>query len=206
MSQSLAMMRKIEGMEAVVQSLLANTSTQAFFSPDPEDADTIRAILNSSHRYGDIILDLPTLQCWLRARVAMRWQPPTLARNELVKRSEQKVVQRVIREVIEAHPEDYVLAGDWVDGALGEIRKMIPPSAGMLLDELLTAEGSHENMEELQKEAAREEMIQETLKAEKAVAVKRGEDPATVVRPDAVTPNKAKNEKPIDEEAARLGF
>ena len=67
LSQSLAMMRKIEGMEAVVQSLLANTSTQAFFSPDPEDADTIRAILSSSHRYGDITLDLPTLHCWLRA-------------------------------------------------------------------------------------------------------------------------------------------
>ena len=56
-------------MEALVQSLLANTSTQAFFSPDPDDADTIRAILSSSHRYGDITLDLPTLQCWLRARI-----------------------------------------------------------------------------------------------------------------------------------------
>lgn len=206
LSQSLAMMRKIEGMEAVVQSLLANTSTQAFFSPDPEDADTIRAILNSSHRYGDITLDLPTLQCWLRARVAMRWQPPTLARIEPVKRSEQKVVQGVIREVIEAHPEDYVLAGDWVDGALGAIRKMIPPSAGMLLDELLTAERSHENIEELQNEAAREEMIQDSMKAKKAAAEARGENPATVVRPDAVTPEEAKNDKPIDEDLARLGF
>jgi hypothetical protein len=200
------MMRKIEGMEAVVQSLLANTSTQAFFSPDPEDADTIRAILSSSHRYGDITLDLPTLHCWLRARVAMHWQPPTLARIEPVKRSEQQIVQRVIREVIEAHPEDYVLAGDWVDGALGAIRKMIPPSVSMLLDELLTAEWSHANIESLQTEAAREEMIQTTMQAEKAATEAKGEDPAKVVRPDAVTTKETKNETPIDEDASRLGF
>jgi hypothetical protein len=39
LAQSLSMMRRVEGFEPVVQSLLANTSTQAFFSPDPEDAD-----------------------------------------------------------------------------------------------------------------------------------------------------------------------
>jgi hypothetical protein len=31
--QSLSMMRQVQGMEPVVQALLANTSTQAFFSP-----------------------------------------------------------------------------------------------------------------------------------------------------------------------------
>ncbi len=33
LAQSLSMLRRIEGFESVVQSLLANTSTQAFFSP-----------------------------------------------------------------------------------------------------------------------------------------------------------------------------
>ncbi|PJH75851.1 MAG: hypothetical protein CO064_04435, partial [Anaerolineae bacterium CG_4_9_14_0_8_um_filter_58_9] len=67
--QSLSMMRHVEGYEPVVQALLANTSTQAFFSPDPEDAELIRAALSSDLRYGDTTLDLPSLQCWLRARI-----------------------------------------------------------------------------------------------------------------------------------------
>jgi hypothetical protein len=198
LSQSLALMRKIEGMEAVVQSLLANTSTQAFFSPDPEDADTIRAILSSSHRYGDVTLDLPTLQCWLRARVAMHWQPPTLARIEPVKRGKPKVVQRVIREVIDSHPGDYVLAGDWVDGALGLIRKMIPPNKGDLLDKLLTPKRAHENVEKLQQEARKEEMIQKAAKADRKAAEARGEDPAKVTRPDEGATQNRKKEKPVD--------
>jgi hypothetical protein len=198
LSQSLALMRKIEGMEAVVQSLLANTSTQAFFSPDPEDADTIRAILSSSHRYGEITLDLPTLQCWLRARVAMHWQPPTLARIEPVRRGEPEVIQRVIREVIDSHPGDYVLAGDWVDGALGLIRKMIPPNKGDLLDKLLTPKRAHENVEKLQQEARKEEMIQKAAKADKKAAEARGEDPAKVIRPDEGALEKRKKEKPDD--------
>ena len=204
LSQSLAMMRKIDGMEAVVQSLLANTSTQAFFSPDPEDADTIRAILSSSHRYGDITLDLPSLQCWLRARVAMHWQPPTLARIEPVKRAEQKDVQRIIREVIESHPGDYVLADDWAEGALDVIRKMIPPSAGMLLDELLTPERSHENVEKLQKEALKEELIQKAAQADKAAKKAKGEDPSTTARPDAATKTETRRQEPIDEDTPHL--
>lgn len=83
---------------------------------------------------------------------------------------------------------------------------MIPPSASMLLDELLTAERSHANIESLQNEAAREEMIQDAMKAEKETAEARGEDPAAVVRPDAVTTKETKHEIPIDEDAARLGF
>jgi len=205
LSQSLAMMRKINGMEAVVQSLLANTSTQAFFSPDPEDADTIRAILSSSHRYGDMTLDLPSLQCWLRARVAMHWQPPTLARIEPVKRADQKDVQRIIREVIEIHPEDYVLADDWAEGALDVIRKMIPPSAGTLLDELLTPETAHENVEKLQQEASKEELIQKAAQADKAAKKAKGEDPSTTVRPDVATKTETKNKKTIDEDAPPLG-
>lgn len=205
LSQSLAMMRKIEGMEAVVQSLLANTSTQAFFSPDPEDADTIRAILNSSHRYGDITLDLPTLHCWLRARVGMHWQPPTLARIAPLKRSQQEIVQRVIREVVAAHPEDYVLAEDWVGGALETVRKMIPPSAGMLLDELLTPEVSHQNVMKLQEEARKEEALQKTMKSKKAEMEKRGKDPASVAQPDVAANKEESVEVPLDDVISRLG-
>lgn len=61
LAQSLSMLHWIEGFESVVQSPLANTSTQAFFSPDPEDANLIRATLNMSMRYGDMTLDLPLL-------------------------------------------------------------------------------------------------------------------------------------------------
>lgn len=205
LSQSLAMMRKIDGMEAVVQSLLANTSTQAFFSPDPEDADTIRAILSSSHRYGDITLDLPSLQCWLRARVSQHWQPPTLAKITPVKRSLPEAVQSVIREVIETHPADYVLAGDWVEGALETIRKMIPPVTSMLLDELLTPERSHENVEKLHKEALREELVQKAARADKAAAEASGVDPVTVTRPDSTTVEDKKHNESVDEDEAALG-
>jgi len=205
LSQSLAMMRRVEGMEAVVQSLLANTSTQAFFSPDPEDADTIRAILSSSHRYGDITLDLPTLHCWLRARVGMHWQPPTLARIEPLKRSQQEIVQQVIREVIAAHPEDYVLAENWAGGALEAIRKMIPPSAGMLLDVLLTPEISHQSVRELQDEARRDEAIQKVVKIKRAEAQGKGEDVACVPRPYARTTKAEDAEEPVDDVVSRLG-
>ena len=115
-------------MKPLVQSLLANTSTQAFFSPDPDDADTIRAILSSSHRYGDITLDLPTLQCWLRARIKGHWQPPTLVRIPHVGSSNPDHVQQVIRDVIAAHPEDYKQVGDWEKSAIKAIKQMIPES------------------------------------------------------------------------------
>jgi len=205
LSQSLALMRKIDGMEAVVQSLLANTSSQAFFSPDPEDADTIRAILSSSYRYGDSTLDLPSLQCWLRARVNNHWQPPTLARITPAKRGQPEVVQKVIREVIAAHPGDYILAGDWVEGALQAIRKMIPPSTGMLLDELLTPERSHANVEKLQQEALREELIQRAVQAAKIAAKERGSDPASITRPDSKAVEDKNRNKPVDDDEAILG-
>ena len=116
LAQSLSMLRRVEGFEAVVQALLANTSTQAFFSPDPEDADLIRATLSATVRYGPTTLDLPSLQAWLRARLEGRWQPPTLIQIEPLTRAEPARVQALIREVIEAHPQDYAsgrrLAGE----------------------------------------------------------------------------------------------
>jgi hypothetical protein len=82
---------------------------------------------------------------------------------------------------------------------------MIPPSAGMLLDELLTAERSHENVEKLQKEVLREELIQKAVQADKATTKARGGDPSTTARPDVTTSTETKNKEPVDEDAASLG-
>jgi hypothetical protein len=202
LTQSLAMMRSTEGMEALVQSLLANTSTQAFFSPDPEDADTIRAILSSSHRYGDITLDLPTLQCWLRARIKMHWQPPTLAKIRPLAKSRRDDVQAVIRDVIRAHAEDYVLATDWEAGAMGAIEKMIPPGSRLLLQEAINPDLARQDIDKLLTEAAQEERRQRVAKIERTKAVERGEDPALVRLEE---PSRRKDE-PLDEDSARLGL
>jgi len=141
LAQSLSMLRRIEGFEAVVQSLLANTSTQAFFSPDPEDADLIRATLNMSMRYGDTTLDLPSLQAWLRARVGGRWQPPTLLKVDHIPPTDPKRVQGIIREVISAHPGDYASPDDWQAQAVEAMKALVPYSFQGLLSEMLTPEG-----------------------------------------------------------------
>jgi hypothetical protein len=48
--------------------------------------------------------------------------------------------------------------------------------------------------------------MQHEINPQTATAEARGEDPAAVVRPDAVTTKETKHEIPIDEDAARLGF
>jgi hypothetical protein len=196
------MMSGIEGMETLVQSLLANTSTQAFFSPDPEDADTIRTMLSIFHRYGDVTLDLPTLQCWLRARIEKHWQPPTLARIEPLGKSKREDVQAVIREVIGAHPEDYVFASHWEHGAMGAIEKLIPPGSRLLLQEAMNPDIARQDIEKILLVAAQEEKRQRIAKIEKVKAVERGEDPADVRLEE---PTK-RNEAPVDEDTARLGL
>jgi hypothetical protein len=118
LAQSLSMMRKVEGFEPVVQALLANTSTQAFFSPDPEDADLIRATLSSSMRYGNMTLDLPSLQCWLRARLGGSWQPPTMTRVEPLARANKARVEGLIDEVISHHTNEYFQADGWQERAV----------------------------------------------------------------------------------------
>jgi hypothetical protein len=125
LAQSLSMMRKVEGFEPVVQALLANTSTQTFFSPDPEDALLIRDTLTSTARFGITTLDLPTLHCWLRARVNYAWQTPTLLKVKPLIRPDHERVQALIREVIGAHPEDYVSGELWQDQAVGMLKSMI---------------------------------------------------------------------------------
>jgi hypothetical protein len=137
LAQSLSMMRQIEGFEPVVDSLLANTSTQAFFSPDPQDADLIRATLSSTVRYGDMTLDLPSLHHWLRARIGGVWQPPTLSVVEPLARTDPVRVQAIIREVIAAHPEDYVSSTGWQEQTALTLQAMIPEAQRGLLDELI---------------------------------------------------------------------
>jgi hypothetical protein len=139
LAQSLSMMRKVEGMEPVVQALLANTSTQIFFSPDPEDADMIRAALSSTVRYGNMTLDLPSLQCWLRARVGGHWQPPTLAQIQPLPRADGARVRALIQEVIANHPGDYLPADGWQEKASRVLQNMMPPALASLLDEFLAA-------------------------------------------------------------------
>ncbi len=138
LAQSLSMMREIEGFEAAVKGLLANTSTQAFFSPDPEDADLIRATLNLTTRYGDTTLDLPSLRAWLRARIGGRWQPPTLVDVKPIASTNPERVQVIIREVIAAHPEDYAQPEDWQAQAVAAITNLVPRKYKPLLSELLT--------------------------------------------------------------------
>ncbi len=137
LAQSLSMMRKVEGMEPVVQAMLANTSTQMFFSPDPEDADLIRATLSSTVRYGNMTLDLPSLQCWLRARISGRWQPPTLTQIKPLPRADGSRVKALIEEVIATHPADYLPADGWQGKASKALEEMLPPALSKLLDEFL---------------------------------------------------------------------
>jgi hypothetical protein len=205
MTQSLEMMRKIEILKPLVQSLLANTSTQAFFSPDPDDADTIRAMLSSSHRYGDITLDLPTLQCWLRARIKGHWQPPTLVRIPHVGSSNPDHVQQVIRDVIAAHPEDYKQVGDWEKSAIKAIKQMIPESQRKFLDQALQPTEVEFMITKIHQQARDEQIMQEQLQKEKADAEARGEDPGDVRRPDQ---NRRKQrtppKEPLTDELARF--
>ncbi len=139
LAQSLSLMRKVEGMEPVVQAMLANTSTQMFFSPDPEDADLVRAALNSSLRYGNMTLDLPSLQCWLRARLEGQWQPPTLAQIQPLPRADSGRVRTLMEAVFAAHADEYLPMDGWQERAAHSLRGMLPPSTAGLLDELLAA-------------------------------------------------------------------
>jgi hypothetical protein len=140
LTQSLTMMRNIEGFEAVVQGLLANTSTQAFFSPDPEDGDLIRSILNTSFRFGNTTLDLKTLECWLRARVEGSWQPPTLVRIDPLRRNNPDDIRELMDQVVAAHPGDYESGSLWQDTAIAAMMSMIPESKRYLLGALLLSD------------------------------------------------------------------
>jgi hypothetical protein len=115
LAQSLSLLRRIEGFEPLVQSLLANTSAQLFFSPGPEDAELIRTALSAFERYGPTTIDVPSLQAWLRARIAGRWQPPALVAVEPLQGADPERVDRLIRDVAAAHPEVYRRPGEHGD-------------------------------------------------------------------------------------------
>ncbi len=153
LAQSLSLLRRIEGFEAVVQALLANTSTQAFFSPDPEDADLVRATLSSTVRYGATTLDIPSLQAWLRARLAGRWQPPTLVQIEPLIRADPERVQQVIREVISAHREDYVPGEGWQRDVVQAMKGLVPKSVRGLLGKLVRMNDEFENPDDYDDES-----------------------------------------------------
>jgi hypothetical protein len=202
LTQSLEMMRKIEILKPLVQSLLTNTSTQAFFSPDPDDADTIRAILSSSHRYGDITLDLPTLQCWLRARVKGHWQPPTLVRIHHVGSSDPDHVQQVIRDVVAAHPQDYKAVGDWEKTAIKAIKQMIPAAHMKLLNQMLTPAEVEYRAANPKKATRNVQKMQEKMQETKATAA-AGEDPGAAGQADPnQTKQKPEAKKPLTDELA----
>jgi len=133
------LLRRVEGFEPVVQALLANTSTQAFFSPDPEDADLVRAVLSSTVRYGPSTSDLPTRQAWLRARLGGRWQPPALIEVEPLNPGDPGRVQALIREVIAAHPEDYARPDGWQEQAVAALVELVPFAYRQMLSELFVS-------------------------------------------------------------------
>jgi hypothetical protein len=142
LAQSLSLLRRVEGFEPVVQALLANTSTQAFFSPDPEDADLVRAVLSSTARYGATTPDLPTRQAWLRARLGGRWQPPALIEVQPLDPGDPARVQALIREVIAAHPGDYAGPDGWQEQAVAALVDLVPFAYQQLLSELFVPTGS----------------------------------------------------------------
>lgn len=139
LAQSLSMMRSIETMLPVVQSLLANTSTQVFFSPDPEDANLIRQTLSSEMRYGDVTPDLPSLHAWLRARIGGRWQPPTVIRVDPLVPVNHQRVRQLIRDVIAAHPGDYYPPDNWQERVTASLTQVVPPNMRSLLGQAFAA-------------------------------------------------------------------
>jgi hypothetical protein len=112
---------QVQGVEPVVQMLLANTSIQAFFSPDPEGVDLIRTTLISTVHYDTTTLNLPSLHCWLRACLSGLWQPPTLARVKPLTRSgSPQQADRPAHPVgtyCEAHPNTVIAAVRLYPGA-----------------------------------------------------------------------------------------
>src|SRR5690606_23391512 len=81
--------------------------------------------------------DLPSLQCWLRARLKGRWQPPTLTQIKPLPRADHRRVKSLIEEVIAAHPNDYLPADGWQEKASKVTEDMLPAALAKLLDEFL---------------------------------------------------------------------
>lgn len=128
LAQGLGMLRALPEFAPAVRALLAASSTQAFFSPDPADADEIRSILSAHLRYGPHTMDLPSRQAWLRARVGGRWHPPTLIEVDPLPKADPERVRRILREAIEAHREDYVRPEAGMEAAWRLLEELLPPA------------------------------------------------------------------------------
>jgi len=61
----------------------------------------------------------------LRARINYAWQPPTLLKVKPLKRPNPDRVQALIREVIGAHPDDYVRGDGWQEQSVNMLTEMI---------------------------------------------------------------------------------
>jgi len=143
LTQSITMLRMMEDFGPVVQALLANTSTQMVFSFDPDDREVIERLVRPSLRYGQVLDDLPTLTCWLRARVRGRWQPPTLVRVDPLPGSDPHRVRRVMQEAVDLHQEDFVRVPEGGDvytlmnTMLDAMLELVPPALRPLLERAL---------------------------------------------------------------------
>lgn len=84
-------------------------------------------------------LDLPSLQCWLRARVGGQWQPPTLARIQPLPRADSQRVAALMQKVFANHPQDYLPLDGWQEKASRVLQNMMAPPLASLLDEFLSA-------------------------------------------------------------------
>jgi hypothetical protein len=89
-------------------------------------------------------LDLPSLQCWLRARIGGRWQPPTLTQIKPLPRADSQRVKSLIEVVIATHPQDYLPADGWQEKASRVLEQMLPAALARLLDEFLAARMEHQ--------------------------------------------------------------
>jgi hypothetical protein len=111
--------------------------TTIIASPDPEDAELIKKTMSLDERFGPTTLDLGSRLCWMRARIDDRWEPPTLIKVDYPAAVDDEVVQKVIREVIQAHRDDYVNPADWRDRVVDALKKIVPPEQMGLLKPLL---------------------------------------------------------------------
>ena len=99
--------------------------------------DLIRATSSPTVRHGSTTLDLPSLQAWLRTRIGVHWQPPTMIEIDPLERAEPARGQDLIREVIESHTQDYVPGYAWQDKVVRTMEEIVPYTARGLLDKLL---------------------------------------------------------------------
>ncbi|MGE5378451.1 MAG: hypothetical protein ACM3XO_25610, partial [Bacteroidota bacterium] len=110
-----------------------------------------------------------------------------------------------IREVIEAHPEDYKMADEWQQTAMEAIANMLPESSLSLLRQALTQEDVVVKLADLRtQQAKREETLQKKMRAKKKQAEAEGKDPADLQRLDQYQRTEMHRPVPRDEDEGRI--